>query len=525
MHTRLVEPRAGRVLKALALSLALVASLTAASYFVWPRALHPNVPEPAAPPEPADDQAKLFQNWPKPEVALILTGEGHGYLQPCGCSPIQKGGLARRFNFLQALIKERGWEVLGLDLGDMAQTEGPQTQIKYRYYMEALNRMPYVATALGQRELDMPFIAAVGEFSLNNRKPRLLAANLKQENRERIDNAVGAALTIQVANSWLKVGVVGILSDNVAKQIRDPEAKFEPEATAIPAAIQRFKVAPDFLVLLYHGSLDDAKVVAQKHPQFQVILCKSQSDEVSDEVARVGETMLINVGWKGKYVGVLGVSGQQGRPLERRYQRVEIGPEYETPQGKDASNPIHELLQKYAQEVKTDNYLNKYPQDLKHEVQASFPNSKYVGTERCGSCHDHAMKIWEKTPHHDAYKTLEERAKRPTLRQYDGECVKCHVVGFTYSTGFRNEVDTPKLKNVGCESCHGPGSMHANDPQNKEVRKAMNPWRFANGDRKVVTNLIDRMCQNCHDLDNSVGFKFETYWPKVEHPTPRNVGD
>src|SRR2546426_3771802 len=47
----------------------------------------------------------LFRDWPKPDVALLLTGEQNGYLQPCGCSAIQLGGLARRYNFSQSLGK------------------------------------------------------------------------------------------------------------------------------------------------------------------------------------------------------------------------------------------------------------------------------------------------------------------------------------------------------------------------------------------------------------------------------------
>ena len=37
-------------------------------------------------------------------------------------------------------------------------------------------------------------------------------------------------------------------------------------------------------------------------------------------------------------------------------------------------------------------------------------------------------------------------------------------------------------------------------------------------------NLIDRMCQKCHDLDNSVKYKFERYWKDVEHPNPPAEG-
>ena len=30
--------------------------------------------------------------------------------------------------------------------------------------------------------------------------------------------------------------------------------------------------------------------------------------------------------------------------------------------------------------------------------------------------------------------------------------------------------------------------------------------------------IADRQhCMNCHDIDNSPDFDFETYWPKIEH--------
>src|SRR5262249_40138046 len=101
-------------------------------------------------------------------------------------------------------------------------------------------------------------------------------------------------------------------------------------------------------------------------------------------------------------------------------------------------------------------------------------------------------------------------------RQFDGECIVCHVTGFGYKTGFTKEADTPYLKGVGCESCHGPASMHVKDPNNKQLQAALNPWRRQPGgdNPKVLANRIDQMCITCHDLDNSVHFKFEEYWVK-----------
>src|SRR5262249_18430329 len=99
-----------------------VAALTATGFLLLRR---PPAP-PAPSPEPADTAPTYFQDWPRPDVALVLSGQQYGYLQPCGCTRPQYGGLARRFNFLQTL-RDRGWPVVAADLGDVAQKAGPQT--------------------------------------------------------------------------------------------------------------------------------------------------------------------------------------------------------------------------------------------------------------------------------------------------------------------------------------------------------------------------------------------------------------
>src|SRR5436190_22292659 len=56
--------------------------------------------------EPQYQQPPAFANWPKPDVALLLSGDTRGYLQPCGCSEPQKGGLRRRYVLLDSLRKK-----------------------------------------------------------------------------------------------------------------------------------------------------------------------------------------------------------------------------------------------------------------------------------------------------------------------------------------------------------------------------------------------------------------------------------
>src|SRR5262249_26813548 len=115
-----------------ALGLTVVSALAGTGLAHWLRS-------PGGGPElPAGKREKLVEGWDKPDLVLVLSGQQHGYLKPCGCSRPQVGGLERRYNFLKTL-EAKGWPVVAVDLGDVAQKHGPaglpnlQAVIKYRY--------------------------------------------------------------------------------------------------------------------------------------------------------------------------------------------------------------------------------------------------------------------------------------------------------------------------------------------------------------------------------------------------------
>src|SRR5262249_35500132 len=136
----------------------------------------------------------LFKDWPKttkPDFVLVLSAEEMGYLLPCGCSRPQVGGLERRYNFIQ-ILRDQGWPVLALDLGNIAQKKSPvehltneQQLIKYRYSMQALQAMDYAAVGVGPTEADNLF-KFYGEFALQQNKgdrPVVLSANLRDREK------------------------------------------------------------------------------------------------------------------------------------------------------------------------------------------------------------------------------------------------------------------------------------------------------------------------------------------------------
>jgi hypothetical protein len=484
------------------------------------------------------ESALLFRGWGKPELAIVLSGEQRGYLQPCGCSRPQLGGMARRYNFIQSL-KRRGWPVAAVDLGDLAPAgNSPQKMLKYVTAMKGLDRMGYAAVSVGQNELAMPLIEALGNYTLNNPTPHVLAANLSQEGPGRIFRGLLHSWEILSPKGGPRVGVTALLGASVVQKVKDPSLQLVPRLRPLLGELRDQKV--DWVLLLYQGSLAEARACAafcarcrQEDPTLpavRAILCLSgEEDEPPGMPDRVGATLIIHLGHKARYVGVLGVfrSSDTQQPWELRYQLVPIGEEYETKEGEEVSNPLLALMEDYAREVQRGNYLAKYPRSL-HPVQVAFPDREpeYVGSEACRDCHQEEYRVWKNSAHAHAYRSL-ENARRPSLRQYDGECVICHVVGFAYKTGFSNEKDTPHLKNVGCENCHGPGSAHIARPRDKKLQALMNPWKQpaqeAPQARRIRELQMDKFCQSCHDIDNDVHWDFDQKWPKIVHRMKRQV--
>jgi hypothetical protein len=501
----------------------------------------------------------LFRDWPKdrnPDLVLVLTGERHGYILPCGCSSPQVGGVERLYNFVRLLKEERGWSVAALDLGDNPQKEGPaqlpniQGALKYFYTMRAMEKIGFSATSFGEYEAALPLTTAIDQLFQNPNLtlPTVLACNL--HNREKlfkIDDTeqIAAWKLVQPQGSKLQVGIIGAIGvevgDAIEKQtglpfdaladLIDPETK-RPKPGRLPAALKDLNAhKPDLRVLLYHGKPELGTKLAKAIPQFDVILCQSDAELAPSKVEQVGNTTLVpGLGHKGKEIGVLGVyrTGNAKNPFEMRYQLVSLGEEYLTPKDEEKGHPILKLMEEYTLELKTGDYLHKFPRNRPIPAEFKGLDAEYVGSDACKSCHKHAYKIWADSKHANAYKTLEE-AQRPTNRQYDGECIVCHTIGFTQKTGFVDVKTTPKLMNVGCESCHGPGSAHIKAKHNLAIHDLMNPYKAkpeeTPAQNKVRVQRLNDFCQKCHDQENDVHWNFVKRWPEIEHMEPKKNND
>ncbi|MCG8587322.1 MAG: hypothetical protein MI757_21665, partial [Pirellulales bacterium] len=100
--------------------------------------------------ESEDEQPlpEIFRGWPKPKVAIVISANQDGYIEPCGCIGLknQKGGLSRRATFLKEL-RDKGWPLLLVDGGGLVRRYGPQAVLKYRTVIDMLGKLGYDAIA------------------------------------------------------------------------------------------------------------------------------------------------------------------------------------------------------------------------------------------------------------------------------------------------------------------------------------------------------------------------------------------
>lgn len=483
----------------------------------------------------------MFTGWQDPALALVLTGEQHGYIEPCGCSLNQLGGLSRRADLFHQL-QEKGWTTTGFDVGGLVNNPTrKQGKLKFEMMVKCLTDMKYAGVAMGVEELQLAF-----DFLSYHRPDELpfLGTNLVFFDDPTF---TGAPLPMRVVTvGKVKLGVLAVFGPELDKIARpngqDPggfEYKILPPAEAIkkhlPALLGE---KPDLLILLSHSKYKASLELAAAFPEFDIVVTAGGVEDPETKPKYVGEkTLLVAPGQKGKHVPVVGYFPGMTKD-QLKYELVDLDDKRFTDSPKIVENMRYyedEMLKDrnlVANEPAVDDPRNFDPLT---GAPVEAQENPYFGVKACAECHKSAYDVWKDTPHAKATETLQTgRDHRPDYisRLYDPECIACHVTGWDpkkvirYKTGYTGNENPPDLlTGQQCENCHGPGGKHSelerlfakND--GKDVKKdEVEAWRKFQ--RLTVKTAFD-LCTKCHDGDNDPNFKtenFDEHWEKIAHP-------
>ena len=155
---------------------------------------------------------------------------------------------------------------------------------------------------------------------------------------------------------------------------------------------------------------------------------------------------------------------------------------------------------------------------------AAFPaeatTAEYVGSAKCKLCHSAEFKAWEETTHANAFTNLKAGDQKDVVRVAQrmkvtltgpafesAACVICHVTGYGLAGGYpaTGGENTAAVAAVGCESCHGPGSLHVSAPKAEK--------------KKFTSKTVPaKLCLQCHTPAVSPEFNYEEMLQKGAHP-------
>lgn len=470
--------------------------------------------------ESGAEREPLFVGWPEPEVALMLTGRQHGYMEPCGCSGLenQNGGLVRRGTLIKQL-RNKGWSVLAIDAGNQVRRFGRQAEIKFQITIESLRTMGYEVVAFGPDDLRLPAPELVGIIAPTGDDPALFVG----ANVEIFDPSFTSPFRVLEKNGK-KIGITAVLGERNQRAINNSEVTMTSAEEGIKKVWTELEQAQcDLYVLIAHTTQEEAVALAKTFPQFKLVVSTGGAGEPTrePEVVNGTDVRIVQVGTKGMFAGVIGLFDDPGQPL--RYQRIPLDARFPD------SQEMLQLLAAYQDQLKAAGF-----EGLEVREQPLASGLAFVGSKICDDCHDEEYKIWKEgrekhgEKHAHAYETLQHppNSRGGIPRNFDPECISCHVVGwnpqkyFPYKSGFLSLEKTPELTGVGCENCHGPGSRHVaseegelaiDDDELEAIRDSM--W--------LDLEDAEKKCLECHDLDNSPAFQekgaFERYWRKIEH--------
>ncbi|MFP3982773.1 MAG: UshA-like (seleno)protein [Desulfurivibrionaceae bacterium] len=455
------------------------------------------------------------------------------------------GGLSKKATKIKERKQERSSTLL-IDAGALffpkpdipAGLQYEQARVTARGIAEIYRNIGYEAIGIAGRDLaaGLDFLHDLAERSDHP----WLSANLvgKQDGKP-----LFSPYTI-LKKEEITVGLIGLTDPDKAPS-GDKNADILTWQEVLPGVLADIRDKCDLIVLLSNLKEKENQKISSQYPEIKIIIQSGQGKE-NLKPHLYNNTLICQTADQGKYLGEMEItwdsSGKWSRPespdlllnkkseldrlkwqlksmrkkgdpkevyrnrpemlnrfhdLQKRRKSLnkEISRLQESKEQKkrkaEWDNTFWALSDKVAEDRDTAELINKIKSqktELARQVKTTHDLPDYSGSKSCRKCHRQIFTAWSKTPHAKAWSTLKEKKEN-----YNPKCLSCHVTGFSEEPGMQALSLPASLRNVGCESCHGPGSRHAEDPGT------------ANIDRRPTAGI----CLKCHQPEHDDSFNFE----------------
>ncbi|MCP3144087.1 multiheme c-type cytochrome [Pyxidicoccus xibeiensis] len=463
-----------------------------------------------------------------PGAVLFVSADTRGYLGPCGCSENMRGGIARAA--AQVLEARKGpLPVLYVDGGNSLFGESelrpgqvPQEERKAKALSDAMRLMGLAVRATGplddtrgeafRQGLGLPELppGTVKLLPAGARKVGVVAADTPEQLVEASARArsEGADFVVALLDATLEAAQAAVERPGLAADVvvaTRTASEFSGEQNKLVRA-----GVP--VVALQSKGRSLLRVDLGYAPQKGAFTLQKGQADLDREAAALDQRLAL----LDKEINLPGVDpklkalkqGKRDELVARKQALLSAPPP--TTEGVngftlrfvplESSLPSHPdaqaLVAAYDGDVGKMNlaWAKEHGQDCPAPAKGQ---AAFVGNEPCRTCHEEAFPQWEKTKHSHAWETLEGMGK-----QFHLNCTSCHVTGWEQPGGVCRLDKVAGREDVGCEGCHGPGSLHADAPEKDNI----------------IASPGEALCVTCHNPENSPHFDFATYLPRILGP-------
>lgn len=488
-----------------------------------------------------------------PSLRLYYVVDLSGYLEPCGCQARPLGGIDRLAQVLRTEQASAPRSVM-VSVGSLFfaeprldETMAWQEREKAHTLTGILNGVGLAAWTPGPADF------ALGASEFGALRGELRAAALSA-------NGGLAGSTLRTVEG-VRVGIVGVSDHRPASGEPSPEAP----ATSDPVAAARREVAAmraqgaQVVVVLASLPRRQARVIAGDIPGVDFVIAARNESTTTPLPERLGSAYLVTASNQGKGLGVIdlflrgdgafvdasessrraererldarardlraridawtrepatdpnALATQRARLAELERQRAAVDARTAPTRGRWFDYRALEIAPEVPRAPAIEAQIATYFRAVNEHNRVEFATRRappappgtasYVGAETCRECHEDAYQVWQHTRHAHAYRTIEVVSKNFNL-----SCVSCHVTGFRRPGG-SEVVQNEGLRDVQCESCHGPGSLHV-EARGRAARVA------------TIHRTIDGpfCASECHTPEHSDRFNFDRYLPFILGP-------
>ncbi|PIE22629.1 MAG: hypothetical protein CSA62_11690 [Planctomycetota bacterium] len=447
-------------------------------------------------------------------LRLMLSCYMDGHLEPCGCASAQSGGLDRRAFWLNS--HKASYDTL-LEGGNLVSGHTPFEELKLMTILQVLgSNMGYPLLPLGHTDLELgaelllDFDEAFG--------PPFIATDLRDKEGKPPFKTFGIVKAgSKEGYKLLVMSLIGHLDgEKPKKEGLSLQAPREAIAQALHAAGKRGENYDLAVVFSNSGGARLGRELARTVPGLDLVLCtdspednaqsKYESFALRHEDGSRRIQRVLFVGGRGKtMLRWTGVPAKDGSWITQKAEKIRLGQPTADPE-------VRDVLLDFKRSLPEEGILEQMA-----EQRPARDGYKYVGNASCAECHPAAAKVWAKTKHAHAWESLVERGKRDhwPVTQHP-ECVSCHVVGYGEKSGFITITKSKHLKDVGCESCHGPGSRHTQFWEKEAATLDGTEYELAK-QKGLMPKIGFNRCFHCHTLEQSPGFLPQERWKQIEH--------